>query len=171
MIVIGAGNAAMDVARTALRKGVRSLQCLSRTPSVAASKHEFGYAVQEGVEFIYCKAPVEITDEGVIFADVTEQEDGSIEQIPGTEKLYPADSVIISISQGPKNRLVTTTEGLDTNKRGLLEADEEGRTSREGIFASGDVVNGARTVVEAVAYSKRVAEAMDRYMQGLGKEA
>ncbi len=171
VIVIGAGNAAMDVARTALRKGVRSLQCFSRTPSVAASKHEFDYAVLEGVEFIYCKAPVEITDEGVIFADVTEQEDGSIEQIPGTEKLYPADSVIISISQGPKNRLVTTTEGLDTNKRGLLEADEEGRTSREGIFASGDVVNGARTVVEAVAYSKRVAEAMDRYMQGLGKEA
>lgn len=138
VIVIGAGNSAMDVARTALRKGVRW--------------------------------PVEITDEGVIFADAEEKEDGSIEQIPGTEKLYPADSVIISISQGPRNQLVNTTKGLDANQRGLLVADEEGHTSRPEIFASGDVVNGARTVVEAVAHSKKVAEAMDKYMQGLKEE-
>ena len=170
VIVIGAGNAAMDVARTALRKGVRSLQCFSRTSTVAASKHEYEYAVLEGVEFIYSKIPVEITDDGVIFADALEKEDGSVEQIPGTEKLYPADSVIISISQGPKNKLVNTTKGLDVNSRGLLLTDEEGHTSRPEIFASGDVVNGARTVVEAVAHSKVVAEAMDAYMQSLPKE-
>ena len=170
VIVIGAGNAAMDVARTALRKGVRSLQCFSRTSTVAASKHEYEYAVLEGMEFIYSKIPVEITDDGVIFADALEKEDGSVEQIPGTEKLYPADSVIISISQGPKNKLVNTTKGLDVNSRGLLLTDEEGHTSRPEIFASGDVVNGARTVVEAVAHSKVVAEAMDAYMQSLPKE-
>ncbi len=169
-IVIGAGNAAMDVARTALRKGVRYLQCFSREDTVAASKHEFDYAVLEGVEFVYCKIPVEIVDEGVIFADAEKKEDGSIVQIPGTEKLYPADSVLISISQGPRNRLVTTTKGLEANKRGLLETDEEGHTTRPEIFASGDVVQGARTVVEAVAHSKIVAEAMDRYMQSLKKE-
>ena len=167
VIVIGAGNAAMDVARTALRKGVRYLQCFSRTSEVAASKHEYDYAVLEGVEFFYCKIPVEIVDEGVIFADAVEKEDGAIEQIPETEQLYPADSVIISISQGPRNRLVTTTEGLEADGRGLLKADEEGRTSRPEIFASGDVVNGARTVVEAVAHSKKVAEAMDQYMRSL----
>ena len=165
VIVIGAGNAAMDVARTALRHGVHSLRCFSRTSSVAASKHEFDYAVLEGVEFVYCKIPVEITEEGVIFADARENEDGSVEQIPDTEKLYPADSVIISISQGPRNRLVNTTSGLEANQKGLLLADETGHTSRPGIFASGDVVNGARTVVEAVAHSKTVAEAMDKYMQ------
>ena len=170
VIVIGAGNSAMDVARTALRKGVRWLQCFSRTSTVAASQHEYNYALLEGVEFVYCKIPVEITDEGVIFADAEEKEDGSIEQIPGTEKLYPADSVIISISQGPRNQLVNTTKGLDANQRGLLVADEEGHTSRPEIFASGDVVNGARTVVEAVAHSKKVAEAMDKYMQGLKEE-
>ena len=93
-----------------------------------------------------------------------------MEQIPGTEKLYPADSVIISISQGPKNKLVNTTKGLDVNSRGLLLTDKEGHTSRPEIFASGDVVNGARTVVEAVAHSKVVAEAMDAYMQSLPKE-
>lgn len=168
VIVIGAGNAAMDVARTALRKGVRYLSCFSRSASVVASKAEFDYAMLEGVQFVYSKIPVEITDEGVIFADASETEDGEVNLIPGTEKLYPADSVIISISQGPRNRLVSTTEGLSADERGLLVADECGRTSRPEIFASGDVVNGARTVVEAVAHSKKVAEAMDEYMQSLG---
>lgn len=167
VIVIGAGNAAMDVARTALRKGVRNLQCFSREASAAASKHEFDYAVLEGVEFIYCKIPVEITDEGVIFADVRQKEDNTIERIPGTEKLYPADSVIISISQGPRSQLVNTTKGLDADHRGLLVTDEKGHTTRPEIFASGDVVAGARTVVEAVAHSKLVAESMDQYMQSL----
>lgn len=170
VIVIGAGNAAMDVARTALRKGVRYLTCFSRQGKVSASKHEFDYATLEGVDFVYHKAPVEITDEGVIFEDVEEAEDGGIQTVPGSEKLYPADSVMIAISQGPRNRIVSTTTGLATNSRGLLVADSEGRTTRPGIFASGDVVNGARTVVEAVARSKEVAEAMDEYLQSLPKE-
>lgn len=166
VIVIGAGNAAMDVARTALRKGVRELQCFSRESTVAASRHEYDYAVLEGVEFIYCKIPLEITDKGVIFADAVQNEDGTAEQVPGSETLYPADSVIISISQGPRNRLVSTTKGLEADSCGLLSADEQGRTSRPEIFASGDVVNGARTVVEAVAHSKTVAESMHQYMMG-----
>lgn len=167
VIVIGAGNAAMDVARTAVRKGARWLTCFSITKKVAASHHEFSYAQLEGVQFEYNKAPVEITDEGVIFKDVIENEDGSFTDVPGSETLYPADSVIISISQGPQNRIVTTTEGLAANNRGLLVADETGHTTRAGIFASGDVVNGARTVVEAVAHSKLVAESMHQYMQEL----
>lgn len=167
VIVIGAGNAAMDVARTAIRKGVRDLTCFSITKKVAASHHEFSYAQLEGVQFEYNKAPVEITDEGVIFKDVEEQEDGSFTDVPDSQKLYKADSVIISISQGPQNRIVTTTQGLEADKKGLLVADETGHTSRPGIFASGDVVNGARTVVEAVAHSKIVAESMHQYMQSL----
>ena len=170
VIVIGAGNAAMDVARTAVRKGARYLTCFSLTKKVAASHHEFSYAQLEGVPSEYNKAPVEITDEGVIFKDLDESEDGTLTDIPGSEKLYPADSVIISISQGPQNRIVTTTTGLEANKKGLLVADETGHTSRPGIFASGDVVNGARTVVEAVAHSKVVAESMHQYMQSLPKD-
>jgi len=113
---------------------------------------------------------VEIVDEGVICEDVIEYEDGTFEPVEGSAKLYQADSTIISISQGPKSRLVNTTEGLKANQRGLLVADEYGRTTRPGIFASGDVVAGARTVVEAVAHSKLVAEAMDAYMQGYNLE-
>ncbi len=167
VIVIGAGNAAMDVARTAMRKGARYVQCFSRSDTVQASKHESDYAILEGVEFIYCKAPKEIVDEGVIFIDREKQEDGTYVEIPGTEKLYPADSVIISVSQGPRNRIVNSTQGLSVSERGLLLADENGHTTRPEIFASGDVVNGARTVVEAVAHSKKVAEAMDAYIQSL----
>ena len=103
----------------------------------------------------------------MIFIDVLEKEDGSLEDIPGTEKLESADSVIISISQGPLSRLVRTTKGLKANERGLLDADENGFTSLPGVFGSGDVVNGARTVVEAVAHSKVVAESMHRYIQSL----
>lgn len=170
VIVIGAGNAAMDVARTAIRKGVRYLTCFSLSKKVAASQHEFSYAQLEGVEFEYNKAPVEITDDGVIFKDIIENEDGSFTDVPDSDHLYKADSVIISISQGPQNRIVNTTEGLEANKKGLLIADETGHTSRPRIFASGDVVNGARTVVEAVAHSKVVAESMHQYMQSLPKE-
>ena len=101
---------------------------------------------------------------------VIENEDGTFTDVEGTEKLYEADSTIISISQGPQNRIVNTTEGLKSTARGLLDADETGHTSRPGIFASGDVVNGARTVVEAVAHSKIVAESMHEYMQSLLKE-
>lgn len=165
VIIIGAGNAAMDVARTVMRHGSQEVTCFSLTQKVAASDYEFSYAKLEGVDFEYNKKPVEITDDGVIFRDVTESEDGTITEVVGSDRLYPADSVIISISQGPQNQIVTTTTGLNANERGLLIADEDGKTSRPGIFASGDVVQGARTVVEAVAHSKHVAEAMHRYIQ------
>lgn len=167
VIVIGAGNAAMDVARTAIRHGVEYLTCFSITKKVAASDYEYSYAKLEGTMFEYNKRPIEIVDEGVIFCDVIENEDGSFTDVEGTEKLYEADSVIVSISQGPQNVIVNTTKGLDTSAKGLLVADEFGNTTRPGIFASGDVVLGARTVVEAVAHSKIVAETMHKYMQSL----
>lgn len=170
VIVIAAGNAAMDVARTAIRHGVEELTCFSITSKVAASNYEFTYAKLEGVDFEYCKRPIEIVDEGVVFRDVLENEDGSFTDIDGTDKLYEADSVIVSISQGPQSTIVNSTTGLETNGRGLLVADEFGNTSRPGVFSSGDVVHGPRTVVEAVAHSKIVAETMHKYMQSLKNE-
>ena len=170
VIVIGAGNTAMDVARTSLRKGVEKITCFSLRQKIAASQYERNYAVLEGVEFEHNKKPVEIVDDGVIFRDLAETSSGELTEIADSDTWYPADSVIICISQGPQNQIVSTTAGLETNERGLLAVDESGRTSRPGVFASGDVVNGARTVVEAVAYSKQVAEAMDAYIQQLPAE-
>ena len=138
---------------------------------MAASNYEYSYAKLEGVQFEYNKRPVEIVDEGVIFCDVIENEDGTFTDIEGTEKLYEADSVIVSISQGPQNVIVKSTTGLVTGDSGLLKADEFGNTTRPGVFASGDVVLGARTVVEAVAHSKVVAETMHKYMQSLPKNS
>ncbi len=165
--IIGAGNAAMDVARTVLRKGTEVVRVFSRSDHLAASEREVAYAKIDGVEFVVHVEPVEILDEGVIFVNLECDGIGHLYPIKGTEKLYPADSTIIAISQGAQNRIVSTTEGLEVSERGLLVTDSSGMTSRPGIFASGDVVRGAKTVVEAVNYSKLVADGMDKYMQGL----
>ena len=157
----------MDVCRTALRHGTRHVECFSLTQKITASDYEASYAKLEGVTFHYNKKPLEITERGVVFCDLDEAADGTLTEIPGSERLYPADSVIVSISQGPCTTITEDEKDLKTNERGLFVTDEVGRTNVPGIFASGDAVKGARTVVEAVAYSKKVAEAMHEYMQTL----
>ena len=166
VIIIGAGNAAMDVARTAMRHGAHHITCFSLTKKVTASDYEVSYAKLEGIEFRYNKKPLEIFEDGVVFCDLEEAEDGTLTEIPGTEVKYPADSTIISISQGPKSKLVNTTEGLKASENGLLVTNSFGETTHPGIFAAGDVVLGAKTVVQATAYAKLVADAMDKYMRG-----
>lgn len=163
--VIGAGNAAMDAARTALRKGAESVTVYVRRDKAAASKDEMEYALMEGVKFEYMKTPVEITDEGVIMADTEFDEDGNLKTLKETAALVPADTIIIAVSQVPQNRLVTRDRKLQLNDHGTLAINENGETTMPGVFASGDVVTGAKTVVHAAEQSKRIAEAMDRYMQ------
>lgn len=165
--IIGAGNSAMDVARTALRHGCRKVTVFARSDRLAASVTEVEYAKYDGVEFVTGVEPVEITDEGTIFIKVERDSDGVKHRIEGSEKLYPATSTIIAVSQGPRDRIVSTTTGIDVTERGLLVTNTFGKTTRDGIFAAGDVVLGARTVVEAVNYSKQVAETMDEYLRGL----
>lgn len=167
VMIIGTGNSAMDCARTAVRSGARQVTCVSRTEEITASQYESSYAKLEGVDFLLNKCTLELRDDGVILADSQVNEDGSVQPIPGTETLYPCDFVIIAVSQGAESNLVTSTKGIDTTNRGLLTVDADGHTSRPGVFAAGDAVNGARTVVEAVANGKRVAEAMHQYMQSL----
>jgi len=162
--IIGAGNSAMDVARTVLRKGSRNVTVYTRSEKVRASAREVEYAEIDGVKFEYLKSPVELTEDGPIFCDVAIDEFGNKTNVAGSEKLYLADSIIVAVSQGPKDKVVTTTTGIDVNKKGLIITDDSGETTRPGIFASGDVVQGAKTVVEAVHYSKQVADAMDEYM-------
>ena len=167
IMVIGTGNSAMDCARTAVRHGARNVTCVNLTDVITASQYESSYAQLEGVEFLMNKITKEIRDDGVILADSELDENNRPRAIPGTEKLYPCTGVIIAISQGAESNLVTTTKGIDTTGKGLLTVDEDGHTSRPGVFAAGDATSGARTVVEAVANGKRVAEAMHEYMQSL----
>lgn len=140
---------------------------MNLTDTLTASQYESSYARLEGVDFIYNKCTIEIREDGIILADSQTGEDGKIIPVPGTEKLYPCTGVIIAVSQGAESNLVTTTKHIDTSRSGLLTVDDDGHTSRPGVFAAGDAASGARTVVEAVANSKRVAEAMHEYMQSL----
>lgn len=165
VLVIGAGNAAMDVARTAIRKGSRHVTVYSITEIPAASPKEVEYAKLDGVEFEYLQTAIEIRDEGAIICDVEWTEDGKLVKKEETARLVPADSIIISISQGPQDRIVNRDKELQVDNRGLLKTDANGETTMPGIFASGDVVTGAKTVVEAVKYSKMIADAMDEYVK------
>ena len=165
VLVIGAGNAAMDVARTAIRKVSRHVTVYSITEIPAASPKEVEYAKLDGVEFEYLQTAIEIRDEGAIICDVEWTEDGKLVKKEETARLVPADSIIISISQGPQDRIVNRDKELQVDDRGLLKTDANGETTMPGIFASGDVVTGAKTVVEAVKYSKMIADAMDEYVK------
>ena len=170
LCIIGAGNVAMDVARTALRNGVKNVSIMYRgdMKSITAEKNEVELAKVDGVKFELYKSPIEITDEGVIYQETAayQGENGNEFFVPitGSNELFKADSVIISISQGPRANIISTTKGIAIDNKGLVATDLNGRTTRAGVFASGDVVTGAKTVVEAVRVSKNVADAIDEYV-------
>ncbi len=163
--IIGAGNTAMDVARTVLRQGVRDVTIYSHSNHLSASQEEIDYARLDGCQFEYDLETVEITHQGPVFKKKIRNEEG--EEIGYEDELVKVetDSVIICVSQGPKNKLILTTPGLKGSDKGLLITQETGMTTVEGLFAAGDVVSGAKTIVEAVAQAKLVAEQMDQYMQ------
>ena len=162
--IIGMGNSAMDVARTALRNGSLDVSLYARGLTSSASKHEMEYTRLDGAKFVFGKQIVEITDDGPVFQDILYDDEGNMTGISEEKEQIHVNSTVISVSQGPKSKLVNTTEGLKASSSGLLMTDDNGATTKEGIFASGDVVLGAKTVVEATAYSKQVAKAMHEYM-------
>ena len=170
--VIGAGDVAMDAARTAKYYGSPDVQVYYRRDyeDMTATHAERADAVHEGVRFNFFKSPVEITDEGVIFMTTQKvmQPDGTtqLEVLPETESLVRCDHVIIAVSQSPQNNIRGTSPDLQT-KYGLLAVDTLGHTSKQGVFGCGDVVSGAKTVIDAVVAAKIVAGSIDTYCQTL----
>ena len=162
--VIGMGNVAMDVARTAFRHGARRVMLFSRDSSAAASSHEMDYARLDGAEFIYGKQITRITPQGPVFRDSVLNDEGEVIGVSEEETLVPSDSVVVAISQGPKDKLILSTEHLEGTAKGLLMVDDNHMTTREGVFAGGDVVTGPKTVVHAVAEAKQAAEAIHRFL-------
>lgn len=163
--VIGMGNVAMDVARTAFRKGAQKVTMYARGKRIAASSHEVQYAQLDGAELVFGKAIEKITPDGPVFkVSIFDENDKVIGYEEELEQVY-ADSVIIAASQGPKNKLTSTTSGLESDDKGLLVVDENGKTTKEGVFAAGDVVTGPKTVVHAVEGAKIAAKAMMEYME------
>ena len=159
--VIGAGNTAVDVARTCLRKGARNVTLYARGTEIKATAEEVAYAKLDGAEFKFCRQIVEINDEGPVFKLVLLDDEGNNIGYADELEQEQADTTIIAISQSPKDKLLHTTKGLKGSEKGLLITDDTGKTTCERVYASGDVVLGARTVVEAVEFSKKVAQAMD----------
>ena len=164
--VIGMGNAAMDVARTALRNGTRYVKMYARSKHVTASSHEIQYAELDGAEFVYGMQIQKITEKGPVFKRSIFDENDNVIGCEDELILEEADSTIISISQVPRAKLARTTEGLELTDRGLLKVDENYMTTRPGVFGAGDVITGAKTVVHAVDGAKKAAAAMVQYMEG-----
>ena len=165
--VIGTGNVAMDVARTAFRHGAQRVMMFERRRTCRASDHEREYAELDGAEIYFEKGIQRITPEGPVFKHTLLDENNSIIGYEEEEELFKADSTIIAVSQGPKDKLVKSTTGLEANDRGFLVVDGKQMTTRPGVFAAGDVVHGSRSVVLAVRAAKEAADAMIKYMEEL----
>ena len=186
--VVGGGNVAMDAARTALRLGADKVYIIYRRSmeELPARKEEVEHAQEEGIEFKILNNPVEIlgykneadrrdpkngfvTGVKVIKCELGEPDERGRRrpvEIPGSEYVIDVDCVIMSIGTSPNPLISRTTKGLETNRRGCIVADEDGVTSRPGVFAGGDAVTGAATVILAMGAGRKAAAAIDRYVSG-----
>lgn len=171
VIVVGAGNVAMDAARSAKHYGSKNVYVAYRRDfeDMTATKAEIKEAIEEDIEFMIYKAPIKIVNEGIILADtkkvIDENGKSTLITVEGSEKLYKCDSVLVAVSQTPRNTIVSNNKGLDVNNRGLIMTDDSGHTTLDGVFACGDVTHGAKTVIEAVVAAKKVAESIDEYLK------
>jgi glutamate synthase (NADPH/NADH) small chain len=177
--VVGGGNVAMDGARTALRLGAEHSYIVYRRSEaeLPARLEEIHHAKEEGIDFQFLTAPTAVLgnkDGWVTGLQCVRMELGEPDasgrrrpiEIPNSEFVLEVDTVIIAIGQGPNSLVQSTTKGLETNKKGNIAAHEEtGVTSKPGVFAGGDIVTGAATVILAMGAGKKAAIAIDKYLQ------
>lgn len=176
--VVGGGNVAMDAARTALRLGAEVHIVYRRTEAeLPARKEEVHHAIQEGIIFDMLTNPVEVLgdEKGWVRAlrcirmELGEPDASgrrSPVPVPGSEFDIDTETVIMALGTSPNPLISSTTSGLETTKRGCLVADESGATTREGVFAGGDAVTGAATVILAMGAGRTAAKAIDAYLKG-----
>lgn len=177
-VVVGGGNVAMDAARCARRLGADVTIVYRRTENeLPARAEEVEHAKEEGISFRFLTNPAEITptDDGWVKSVICQEMVLSEPDASGRAKAVPkegafteidADCVIIAIGTSPNPLIKSTTSGLDTQKWGGIIADDAGLTSKEGVYAGGDAVTGAATVILAMGAGKKAAAAMDEYMTG-----
>lgn len=176
--IVGAGNVAMDAARTAKRLGAEHVYIVYRRgeDEMPARKEEIGHAKEEGIELRLLNNPVSIKGDEkgwVKGLECVKMELGEADAsgrrspvaIEGSEYILDVDMVVMAIGQGPNPLIKQTTPDLEINKRGNIVADEAGATSISGVFAGGDIVTGAATVISAMGAGKRAAVAIDEYLK------
>ncbi|MDD4316144.1 MAG: NADPH-dependent glutamate synthase [Clostridia bacterium] len=180
VVVVGAGNVAMDAARTALRLGSEKVFVVYRRSrdEMPARHEEIVHAEQEGIIFMLLNNPVEIvgTDrvEGIkcIKMQLGEPDEGgrrSPVPIPGSEYIIECDQVIMSLGTSPNPLIKNTTAELETAKKGTLVVDENYQTTMENVYAGGDAVTGSATVILAMGAGRKAAQAMLDKFAGRGK--
>ena len=177
--VVGGGNVAMDAARTALRLGSEVHIVYRRTEAeLPARREEVHHAVEEGIVFDMLTNPVEILgdDKGWVKAlrcirmELGEPDESgrrSPVPVPGSEFEMEADTVIMALGTSSNPLIAKTTAGLETTRRGCIVADPDGATTRKGVFAGGDAVTGAATVILAMGAGRTAARAIDGYIKSL----
>ena len=175
--VVGGGNVAMDAARTALRLGAEVHIVYRRTEAeLPARREEVHHAMEEGIIFDLLTNPVEVLgdERGWVKAlkcirmELGEPDESgrrSPVPIPGSEFEIPTETVIMALGTSPNPLISKTTQGLETTRRGCLVADESGATTRPGVFAGGDAVTGAATVILAMGAGRTAAKAIDAYLK------
>ena len=175
--VVGGGNVAMDAARTALRLGAEVHIVYRRTEAeLPARREEVHHAIEEGIVFDMLTNPVEVIgdERGWVKAlkcirmELGEPDaSGRRSPIPieGSEFEIPTETVVMALGTSPNPLIASTTKGLDTTRRGCLVADENGSTTRPGVFAGGDAVTGAATVILAMGAGRTAAKAIDEYIK------
>ncbi len=178
VVVVGGGNVAMDAARTALRLGADTTIVYRRTEAeLPARREEVHHAKEEGVKFMMLTNPVEVLGDekgwvrGIkcIRMELGEPDESgrrSPVPVPDSEFVVETDSVIMALGTSPNPLIARTTSGLETSRRGCVVADENGVTSREGVFAGGDAVTGAATVILAMGAGRKAAAAIHGYISG-----
>ena len=178
-VIVGGGNVAMDAARTALRLGAETHIVYRRSEKeLPARVEEVHHAKEEGIVFNLLTNPVKINaDEKGWVKSITciRMELGEPDasgrrspvEIPGSEFEIDCDAVIMSLGTSPNPLISSTTKGLEANRRGcIVAAEENGQTSKEGVFAGGDAVSGAATVILAMGAGKAAAKGIDEYLSG-----
>ncbi|MCQ2508655.1 MAG: NADPH-dependent glutamate synthase [Dorea sp.] len=176
--IIGGGNVAMDAARTALRLGAEDVHIVYRRSEaeLPARVEEVHHAKEEGVIFDLLQNPVRIlqdekgwvTGMEVINMELGEPDESGRRrpvEIPGSEHIMELDTIVVSLGTTPNPLIASTTEGLETNRKGcIVTKDEYGLTSRQAIFAGGDAVTGAATVILAMGAGKAAAEGIHKML-------
>ena len=184
--VVGGGNVAMDAARTALRLGAEKVYIVYRRSmeELPARREEVEHAIEEGIEFLILTNPTEILGyknesdprdpkNGFVsgikcvkmqLGEPDERGRRSPIEIKDSEHIIPLDTVIMSIGTSPNPLIKTTTAGLDVNRRGGIIVGDDGATTREGVYAGGDVVTGAATVISAMGAGKLAARSIHEYL-------
>jgi glutamate synthase (NADPH/NADH) small chain len=174
--VVGSGNTAMDALRVTLRLGAEKVSCIYRRTKKEspARAEEIHHAEEEGIEFHWLTAPVEILDDGkgnvramrCVKMELGEPDDSGRRRpvpVPGSEFEFETDVVVFAIGTNA-NPIIGQTSKLRLNKRGYIDTDESLATSMAGVYAGGDIVTGAATVIEAMGAGRKAASGMKAYL-------